>query len=268
MNNHMILQPKIQFGPIISKRITSSIIKGYYQDKNISEDVYIKVIKKKFVTEDMIQKQSQIVSLLTKFDIVNLIYEYDDSSNYYFVFRYGPFHIAFDIISDDCTISEKNGIGILYYLLNNINIQCKTFAKMLETNLKTQIFHNHFKSLINLEMEVTAKLLILLLNGQFQLFDLSSDSFQIHLNNVSNELKLILNDILSNPIDKRPSPENCLQSYLFQSPKAQFAIQDFQKKCYKENFQGNDLFLSNMLMLSKTNFREDIFYRIFENSQF
>lgn len=185
--------------------------------------VVVKAIQKTPQNRNMINNQCALFRWFSFFGMidVNRIYDFGDLK----IIEMPDTTAPIDIIADDCTISEKTAIGLLYIILTHM---CKGIGFFTEDSNSTNIPN---------ETKLLASTICALLSGKYDSEIIPGEpllcqSLSESPRNISRSLHFLLEAMLSSDPQQRPTPQQCLNAELFQTAKAKYAIEDLSAKLH------------------------------------
>lgn len=180
--------------------------------------VVVKAIEKSLNSSEQIKTQCCLFRWFAFFGMIdiNKIYDLNDLK----IIEMPDTKTPIDIISDDCTISEKSAIGLLHMFLDKLSHG---------NNIFTDNGSN-----IPEETRLLASTICALLSGTYTNEIIPGEPllYRSHNRRISRELDTLLQAMLCSDPAGRPTPEQCLDADVFRTMKGRLAVEDISSRLH------------------------------------
>ena len=208
---------QLRIGAEVSAHGTSSIFRATLGKNRL----FVKLISKRFNSSANIDRHCSLLQWFSFFNMVQVNRVYDDGDVRVIEMPMGKY--PFDIISDECTISETNAIALLFCFLQAIKRQGKLFYDQIDASS-------------NNDIPKLASSICALVSGCY-----TSDPkpgkplstrtvLEYSRNSLQKGFNELLHAMLAEDETQRPDVHQCLEAPVFQHPRARHAIQDLQNR--------------------------------------
>jgi hypothetical protein len=221
MNN--IGPPGVVFESKASERWGSSVFQA--SRRSTQEPLYVKRITKACISPSLLTRQLSLFKWLSYFGVINVQQLHESEEYAYVEWQRMPNLEPFDLLCDDCTVSEKTAIGLLWVLLNVMNGGRHIFTPS-EPGKPIHEMRSLAASIYALLAGISTRPVV---PGEPLANAKDCDTIGSEIR-ISQPLTSVLTAMLCEDDLQSPTPAQCLQAPLFKLCRSECAIESLCKK--------------------------------------